>query len=280
METKIVFKPAAVLLLLICVVCLASCGIPSSDADLSISGTAPGEIYEIEAIVLNEDGGSLLFYTLNGINSTLVTVSTQNAKLTASDGMTIAQDDFKTGQLVTITFDGLIAESYPGQINSCYGIRVTGEADADETAEALAKYMFVHTVENTVYYVDTSGALAKKMVAVTFGDIFGEWKKANGVPEGVTLLGMSAEDNAHEERDGEMAVYYAATVRNFYLDLSAEFFTYLASATDERMVVMSLVKTIIGDNPPAADTAVFLTVSGSPFKTEKNDFSGRLNFEM
>jgi hypothetical protein len=275
------------LLLLICVVCLASCGSPSSDADLnfpnadlSISGAAPDVIYEIEAIVLNEDGGSLMFYTINGVNSTLATVSTKNAKLIASDGTTITRDDFKTGQLVTITFDGLIAESYPVQINSCYGIRVTGEADADETAEALAKYMFVHTVENTVYYVDTSGTLAKKMVAVTFGDIFGEWKKANGVPEGVTLLGMSAEDNAREEINGEMAVYYAATVRNFYLDLSAEFLTYLASATDERMVVASLVKTIIGDNPPAADTAVFLTVNGSLFKTEKNDFSGRLNFEM
>jgi len=39
--------------------------------------------------------------------------------------------------------------------------------------------------------------------------------------------------------------------------------------------VESLVKTIIGDNPPAEDTAVILTVNGSELKTDNNDFSGR-----
>ncbi len=268
MKTTIIFKYATISLLLICVVFLA------------VSRSASDEIYEIEAIVLNEDGGSLMFYTLNGINSALVIVRTQNVRLTAIDGTKITKDDFITGQSVTITFDGKIAQSSPGQIYACYGIRITGEAEADKTSEALAKYMVVHTVDTTVYYVDTSGMLAKKTVAVTFGDTFGEWKKANGVPEGVTLLGMSAEDNAREEINGEMAIYYAATIRNFYLDLSSEFLAYIASVTDEQLTVSSLVKTIVGENPPAVDTAVFLTVGGDAFKTEKNDFSGRLSFEM
>lgn len=274
MGTKKVFNRAAVLFLLILIMCLNACGNLSGGED---SGKIPDEIHEIEAVVLNEGGGSLMFYILNDENSVLVTVNTKNAKLTASDRTEITRDDFKTGQLVTISFDGLIAESYPGQILRCYGINVTGEADEEKTTEALAKYLDVFTTETTVYYVDTTGTLASKTVEVTFGDVFSEWKKLNRVPEEVTLLKMSAEDNAREEIKGELVEFHAATVRNFYLDLSDEFLTFLTVTPDEQMVIASLAKTIIGENPPAADTGVFLSVSGRPLKTEKNDFSGRLN---
>jgi len=73
--------------------------------------------------------------------------------------------------------------------------------------------------------------------------------------------------------------YHQATVRDFHLNLSEEFLIYLTSLADERTAIASLVKTIIGDNPPVKDKAVFLTVNGSPLKTEKNDFSARLSFD-
>ena len=231
---------------------------------------------ETNAIALNENGGTLMFYLLDGINSSLVGVYTANAELTAYDGTVISEDDFKTGQLVTITYDGLILMTYPGQIASCSGIRVIGEADEGETKEALKKYQDVHTIEHTIYYVDSSGKLAEKRVLVIFGDLFGEWKKANKVPDDVRLLEMISEDNAFTETVGETVSHTLATVRDFHLDLSEEFLSYLASAVSEQLVVSSLVKTIIGDIPAAEDTGVFLTVNGSPLNTETNDFSGRL----
>jgi hypothetical protein len=255
------------LIFIICAVFLTSC-----------DKQATQDTHEIEAISLNEAGGTLLFYTLNGINSSLVSVNTANAKLTALDGSEISESDFRTEQLVTIVFDGMIAESYPGQIITCYGIRVTGEADPDKTAEALDRYMLVHTREAPIFYVDASGTLAEKLVSVVFGNYFGEWKKANGVSEEVRLLNMTEENNSYEETAGDSVVFHVATVRNHYLDLSEEFLIYLSSVADERAVVASLVKTIIGKEPYAEDTAVFLTVNGTPLKTERNDFSGRLKF--
>ena len=243
------------------------------------TGCKNQDTFEIEAIVLNENNSSLMFYTLDGINSGLVSVNTANAKLTALDSIIINEGDFRTGQLVTISYDGTIAESYPGQIIKCYGIQVTGEADADMTAVALDKWITSQTREDTIFYIDSSGVLAKETLPVIFGDYFGAWKKANNVPNEVELIEMTAEDNAYEETVGEVVRYTAATVKDFYLDLSKEFLTYLASAADEQTAVASLVKTIIGENPPAEDTAVFLTVIGVPLKTEKNDFSGRLTFD-
>ena len=271
------------LFLLICVVCFTACGSLSEgegsdhlNMDSSTSETDDDSIYEIEAIALNENGGSLLFYTLSGINSSLASVNTNNAELTALDGTRITADDFITGQLVIITYDGMIAESYPEQILKCYKIRIVGESDDGETANALEKYREVHTTESVVYYVNTSGTLEYKTVSVIFGDYFGEWKRLNNVPEDVTSLKMFAEDNAYDETNGETIVHHTATVRDYHLDLSSEFLPYLASVTDEQLAVSSLVKTIIGNNPPAADTAVFLTVNGNPLITEKNDFSKRL----
>ena len=125
--------------------------ISGSDSDTTDTDRA-AHYEEIEAIALNEDGGSLLFYTLTGINSSLVSVNTQNAELIALDGTVITADDFKTGQLVIINYDGMIAESYPGQIFNCYGIRITGDAYSDEAnahkaADALNEYKYVHTIE-------------------------------------------------------------------------------------------------------------------------------------
>jgi len=96
--------------------------------------------HEVTAIVLNENGGTLLFYLLESMNSGLVSVYISNTDIFAIDGTTISQDDFKTGQLVTIVYDGLIAESYPGQIHACYSIRIIGEAEEDDIANALTKY--------------------------------------------------------------------------------------------------------------------------------------------
>jgi len=234
--------------------------------------------YEITAIALNENGGTLLFYLLNGVNSGLVSIYTTNAELTASDGATIGKNDFETGQLVAITYDGTIAVSYPGQILSCYGIRIIGEADKNEISEALSEYQDLHTVERTIYYVDTSGILTGKTIPVIYGGFFGEWKKANNVPEEVRLLELISEDNAYTETVGEVVHHTLATVLDFHLDLSEEFLTYLLSAADEKIVVSALVKTMIGDNPFPEDTGVYITVNGSPLITRINDFSERLVF--
>jgi hypothetical protein len=126
--------------------------------------------------------------------------------------------------------------------------------------------------------------LVEKNVAVVFGDYFGEWKKANGTPDDVRLLGISEENNSYEEKSGDKpedpVSFHMATVRDYYLDLSEEFSAYLSAAADECAIVASLVKTIIGIDPSAEDTAVFLTVNGVPLKTDKNDFSGRLTLDM
>jgi hypothetical protein len=145
---------------------------------------------------------------------------------------------------------------------------------------ALERYRAVHTREHAIYYIDPSGALAKNMVQVIYGDIFGEWKKANNVPEEVMLLSMTSEDNAFTETLGEVVQHTLATVRNYHLDLSDEFLLYLSTAANEWAVVSSLVKSIIGDSPAASDTAVFLTVNGIPLKTDKNDFSFRMTFDI
>ena len=246
-------------------------------ADANITDAERAAIYEIEAIALNEDGGSLLFYTLMGINSSLVSVNTKNAELTALDGTVITAGDFMTGQLVNISYDGMIAESYPGQIFNCYSIQITGDADTVDTADALNDYISIHTVDSAVYYVDAAGTLASKNVSVTYGDYFGKWKEENGVPDEVKLLHIYAEDNAYEETNSDKVTYYPATARDYHLDISAEFLVYLSSVKNEEAVVDSLVKTIIGDNPPAPDTAVFLTVGGDPLITKNNDYSSRLN---
>ena len=211
-----------------------------------IAGNASDTITrdETTAIALNENGGTLMFYLLRGINSGLVSVYTANAEPTASDGVAISQNDFKTGQLVSISYDGTIAESYPGQILSCYGIRIVGEADENEASEALKKYLDIFTIERMIYYVDSSGILAEKTVSVTYSDFFGEWKKANTVPDEVRLLEIVSEDNAYTETSGEVVSHTLATVRDFHLDLSEEFLSYLSAAADERIILSSLVKTI------------------------------------
>jgi len=127
-------------------------GVFGPDSSIEVEDDDRAGHYEAEAIALNEDDGILLFYTLMGINSSLVSVNTQNAELTALDGTVITADDFKTGQLVIINYDGMIAESYPGQIFHCYSIRITGDAYSDEanaqiTADALNEYKYVHTIE-------------------------------------------------------------------------------------------------------------------------------------
>ena len=236
--------------------------------------------YEINAIALNEDGGRLLFYLLRGINSGMVSVNTNNAELAANDGTIINESDFRTGQLVTITYDGTILESYPGQINACYGIGIIGEAEKNEVSEALSKYRDIYTVERTIYYIYSFSILDGKTVPVMYGDLFGEWKKANNVPDEVMLLKLTSEDNAYTEIAGDVVNHSLATVLDLHLDLSKEFLTYLSSMTFKEAVVSSLVKTMIGDDPFPEDTGVYITVNGEPLVVGMNDFSGRLVFDI
>lgn len=238
------------------------------------------DAYETTAIALNENGGRLLFYLLRGINSGMVSVYTLNAELTAYSGTIINESDFKTGQLVNITYDGMILESYPGQIPSCSSIQIIGDAEEDEVANALVEYQGIHTSERIIYHVDHSGMLVGIAIPVMYGDLFGEWKKANNVPDEVRLLEIFLEDNAYTEIVGEVVQHTLATIVDYHLDLSEEFLYYLASTADEKVVVSSLVKTMIGDDPFPEDTGIFITVKSSPLMTELNDFGGRLIFDM
>ena len=217
---------------------------------------------------------------MRGVNSGIVSVNTTNAELTAYDGTIINDNDFKTGQLVKITYDGMILESYPGQILSCSGIQIIGDADEDEAANALVEYQGIHTSERVIYYIDHSGMLTGIANPVLYGDVFGEWKKANNVPDEVRLLEIFSEDNAYTETVGEVVHHTLATIVDYRMDLSEEFLYYLAAAADEKAAVSSLVKTMIGEDPFPEDTGIFLTVNGSPLITEKNDFGGRLIFDI
>ncbi|OIJ15296.1 hypothetical protein BKP35_04760 [Anaerobacillus arseniciselenatis] len=53
-----------------------------------------------------------------------IMVYVQDTTLLHSNDNSIAIGDFKAGQLVEITYNGAIAESYPAQIHTCYQINL------------------------------------------------------------------------------------------------------------------------------------------------------------
>jgi len=53
-----------------------------------------------------------------------ITVATNEAILLDEEGREIEYSMFKEGMEVEIVYDGMIAESYPAQISTCYEVRI------------------------------------------------------------------------------------------------------------------------------------------------------------
>lgn len=82
-------------------------------------------------------------------SSDRIIVSITDSSLFNSQNDSIAIDDIKTGDLLVISYNGLIAESYPAQINTCYEIQVI-ESAPDDTAEMIFEKGFYRPNYNSL----------------------------------------------------------------------------------------------------------------------------------
>lgn len=80
------------------------------------------------ATILENNGSYLLVEPIKGsaeLNSAdKIKVSIGNNTVLESKDKKISIDDIEIGHKVEILYDGSIAESYPAQINNCYGVRI------------------------------------------------------------------------------------------------------------------------------------------------------------
>ncbi len=80
------------------------------------------------ATVLEKSETHLLVEPVEGsaelISADKIMVYVQDTTLLLSNDINIAISDIKAEQLVEITYNGAIAESYPAQIHTCYQIKL------------------------------------------------------------------------------------------------------------------------------------------------------------
>lgn len=103
-------KLIAVILVLVCIISLVACDNNSEKGSFKVN-----DIYQFKATILEIYESSLLVKPANGTtelnSSDKIVVSTQNADKSI---------DWKVGDLVLITYSGVILESYPAQLHQVY----------------------------------------------------------------------------------------------------------------------------------------------------------------
>lgn len=57
------------------------------------------------------------------------------AKLLDENKNTILFEEFREGDRVKVAYDGVILETYPGQVGNCYGIHWVGKMETSSATE-------------------------------------------------------------------------------------------------------------------------------------------------
>ncbi len=122
---KIIYLIASILILSTILVACSSSDKPTNDkepdrkAGLETTTGEDGEIVTFEATVIDDNSGLLVTplegsSELNSSDKIYITLSTPEG----DKNQTSQQENYKPGDIVEITYDGLIAESYPAQITA------------------------------------------------------------------------------------------------------------------------------------------------------------------
>ena len=139
--------PHLVLLLVVVFACgcaLAACSSSlaqeSSSADSADGGASSGTEFESTAMVVAYGDGDLLFFDQE--NDGPYAPGLENAEIIGLDGAPMRPQDLTSGNIVRVTGDGIMLESYPGQYPGITKVEVIEEgspSDADRYDEVIAQ---------------------------------------------------------------------------------------------------------------------------------------------
>lgn len=118
-------------------VALAGCAVKggSDDTNANRSSDNPGDGTVTTAMVAYADGDDILFVDQD-TQTPYIPTNINEATITF-EGETIEADDLQAGNIVTVTGNGIMLESYPGQYPGITAIEVTSvgsPADAEQYA--------------------------------------------------------------------------------------------------------------------------------------------------
>ena len=135
-------KLIAIILALTCIICLAACDNKSGGPDFD----KPNDLHQFDATILEIHDNYFLVEPGAGMDelksADKIEVSTQNADKSV---------EWKVGDLVLITYDGVILETYPARLNQVYKVEKgtlkftedetqPGGTPADETFDITVSY--------------------------------------------------------------------------------------------------------------------------------------------
>ena len=152
MTGRRVLVAAVCVLALACVAALAGCASggdnPGKPAAVGNQTGAeeqgePGTV-ESTAMVVYNDGGEVLFVDQD--NGTLYYPTLTGNAIVGLNGQAISADDLAVGNIVRVTGNGIMLESYPGQYPGISQVEVIEEgspSDADQYAELIAQVVVV-----------------------------------------------------------------------------------------------------------------------------------------
>ena len=135
-------KLIAIILALTCIICLAACDNKSGGPDFD----KPNDLHQFDATILEIHDNYFLVEPCAGMDelksADKIEVSTQNADKSV---------EWKVGDLVLITYDGVILETYPARLNQVYKVEKgtlkftedetqPGGTPADETFDITVSY--------------------------------------------------------------------------------------------------------------------------------------------
>lgn len=141
-------RPAAKMIVpLLC--CISLCMIPAGcggtaqtlPADESPAVAPTEDAADMESMVVRLDDGSLLLIDRR-TGSPFVPTAIDKADIVGPDGSRLTPDELRTGNVVRVSGNGIMLESYPGQYPGIDAIEVVAEgseADADAYADLIAE---------------------------------------------------------------------------------------------------------------------------------------------
>ncbi len=100
---------------------LTSCGSAGESAPEPVT-----ESFTVLLVIDKESRSLLIGGEANG-SGEATTVSAQNLAITGPDGAAFDFADLRPGHIIDLTWDGMVAESYPAQIHNVQALAVTGE---------------------------------------------------------------------------------------------------------------------------------------------------------
>ena len=148
MTSRRALVAAVCVLALACVAALAGCagGSDNPGKPAAVGNQAPAEeqgeagTVESTAMVIYNNGGEVLFVDQD--NGTLYYPTLEGNTILGANGAAISADDLAVGNIVRVTGNGIMLESYPGQYPGISEVAVIEEgspSDADQYAELISQ---------------------------------------------------------------------------------------------------------------------------------------------